>query len=52
MITKHNREALLIYHMITAVSCLGTNNIRIFRDFKILSYGLKFVLVFITCNYS
>ena len=52
MVTKHNREAPLIYHMITSVICLGTNNIRIFRDFKILSYSLKFVLVFITCSYT
>ena len=52
MITKHNKEAPLIYHVITAMICLGTNNIRIFRDFKILSHGLKFVLVFITYSYS
>ena len=34
MITKHNREAPLIYHVITAMVCLGTKNIRIFRDFR------------------
>ena len=40
MITKHNRESPLIYHVITAVICLGTNIIRFFHDFKILSHGL------------
>ena len=51
MITKYSREARLIYYVITAMVCLGTNNIRIFRDFKILSHSLKFVFVFITCMY-
>ena len=31
--------------MITAVICLGSDNIRIFCDFIVLSHSLKFVLV-------
>ena len=31
--------------MITAVICLGSNNIRIFCDFIVLSHNFKFVLV-------
>ena len=44
MMTKHNREAPLTYHVIIAMICLGINNIRIFRDFKILTHSLKFYL--------